>query len=127
MARARAASRDLVPGLALLVATQGSLLFFDPDARASGLHLAWAMSPLVAIGLLAWGQVRALRRCDELQRLMQLTAMAVGFGAFAVCSAVVGVLQGGGIGDPVQQTQLVFFVGVMAWVVAQVAAERWSG
>lgn len=118
VARERAAIRDLIPGLAVLVVTQGTLIVLDPDTTSSAWHLAWALSPLIGIGLLVWGQVRILRRSDERERLAQLAAMALGFGVFAVSLAVVGVLQGADLGNPIQQTQITFAVGIVAWVVA---------
>lgn len=124
VARTRAAVRDLLPGLAALLVTQGSLLVADPDASSSGWHLVWALSPLIGIGLLMWGQLRILRRSDERERREQLTAMSVGFGVFAVLLATVGVLQGAGIGDAVQQTQVTFIVGMLAWVAALVILWR---
>ena len=87
VARERAATRDLIPGLAALLVTQGTLIAVDPDATSSAWHLAWALSPLIAIGLLVWGEVRILRRSAEL-------------------------------GNPVQQTQITFAVGIVAWVTA---------
>lgn len=118
VARERAATRDLIPGLVVLVVTQGTLIALDPDTTSSAWHLAWALSPLIGIGLLVWGQVRILRRSDERERLAQLAAMAFGFGVFAVSLAVVGVLQGADLGNPIQQTQITFAVGIVAWVAA---------
>jgi hypothetical protein len=118
VARDRAARRDLLPGLVALVVTEGSLMIADPNASAGPAQLAWSLSPLVAIGLLVWGQLRILGRSDERERLQQLTAMAVGFGVFAVSLAAVGVLQSADIGDAVQQTQITFVVGILAWVAA---------
>ena len=109
---------DLLPGLVALLITQGSLLVADPDPTSSGWHLAWSLTPLIAIALLAGGQVRVLRRSDELERFKQLTAMSFGFGVFAVLLASVGVLQGAGIGDAVQQTQITFIAGIVAWAAA---------
>ncbi len=103
VARERAASRDLLPGLVLLLLTEGTLLVADPDAGSSPGHLAWALSPLLAIGLLAWGQVRVLQRADERERLQHLTAMAVGFGVVIVTLAAVGVLQAADLGDPAHE------------------------
>lgn len=122
--RERAAYRDLLPGLVLLLVTQGSLLIADPDATSSGGHLAWALSPLLAIGLLVWGQARVMRRADERERLQQLTAMSVGFGVVITLLAAAGVLQGADIGDAAQQTQITFILGIAAWVVALEVTRR---
>jgi hypothetical protein len=118
VARERAAWHDLLPGLVALLVTEGSLVIADPDASSSGWHLAWSLSPLVAIALLAWGQFRVLRRADERERLQQLTAMAVGFGVFSVLLAVAGVLQAADVGDAQQQMQVTFIVGIVSWVAA---------
>ena len=114
--RARAAWRDLLPGLIVLVATEVSLILGAPDAGAGAGELVWSLSPLVAIGLLAWGQLRVLRRSDELERLQQLTAMAVGFGVLVVSLAAVGVLLAADLGDATQLTQLTFVAGIVAWI-----------
>ena len=101
-----------------LALTQGSLIVADPDARSSVWHLLWSLSPIGAVAVLAWGQIRVVHRSDERERLVQLSAMAVGFGVLIVALAVVGVLQGADIGDPRQQTQLSFVAGVLAWVAS---------
>jgi hypothetical protein len=116
--RKRAAMRDLIPGLVALVVAEATLIAADPDATSSGWHLVWSLSPLIGIGMLAWGQVRILRRSDEWERLGQLSAMSIGFGVFAVLLAGVGVLQAAGIGDVVQLMQITFFAGIAAWVAA---------
>ncbi len=123
-ARRRAASRDLAPGMLLLVASQGSLIALDPDASTSGWHLAWALSPLVGIALLVWAQLRMLARSDERERAVELSAMAIGFGVVIISLAVLGVLQSADIGDLRQQVQLVTMVGVGAWAIASTALRR---
>lgn len=122
--RRRAASRDLVPGLVVLVVSQVSLIVADPDASASGWHLAWALSPLVGVGLLVWAQVRMLRRADERERVVVQSAMAIGFGVVITALAVVGVLQAAGIGDVRQQVQVTTILGIAAWVFAAWVLER---
>lgn len=120
-ARARAAGRELLPGLLLLAVTEVSLFVGDPDATAGAGELVWSLSPLAAIGLLAWGQVRVVRRSDEFERIQQLSAMAVGFGVLVVCLAGVGVLLAADLGDATQLTQLTFTAGVVAWIGTLVA------
>lgn len=124
IARRGAASRDLLPGLAVLVVSQLSLIALSPDASASGWHLAWALSPLVGIGLLVWAQVRMLGRSDERERAFELSSMAIGFGVVIVALAGVGVLQAAGIGDIRQQVQITTVLGIGAWVVASLLLKR---
>ncbi|MFZ4519883.1 MAG: hypothetical protein ACOYOP_15950 [Microthrixaceae bacterium] len=124
VANERAAVRDLLPGLVLLLVTEASLLVADPEASAGGWTMAWSLSPLVAVGLLVWGQVRILQRADERERSVQLAAMAVGFGVLATLLASVGVLRGAGVGDATQQLQLTFIAGIGAWIAALEVGRR---
>ena len=124
IARRRAASRDLIPGLAVLIVTQASLVAASPDASASGWHLAWALSPLVGIGLLASAQIRMLRRSDERELAVELSSMAIGFGLVLAALAVVGVLQAAEIGDARQQLQVTTAAGIAAWVAASAVLKR---
>jgi len=116
VAREHAAWRDAAPAIALLVITQGSLIGFDPRRPSDLAGVAWALSPLVAIAWLVCGQIRALRRADELQRLQQLQALSIGFAALVVLLIGVGLLHAAEIGDLAQQTQVVLMSGIFAWV-----------
>ena len=118
IARRHAASRDLAPGLVVLVVSQLSLIAVDPDPSAGGGHLAWALSPLAGIGLLVWAQLRMLRRSDERERAVELSAMAVGFAVVIPALAALGILQAAEIGEIRQQLQITTFLGIAAWVVA---------
>ena len=118
LARRRAASRDLAPGMVVLVVSQMSLIASDPDASAGGWQLLWALSPLIGIALLTWAQVKMLRRSDERERAIELTAMAVAFGVVITALATLGVLQAAEIGDIHQQLQITTVLGIAAWVVA---------
>jgi len=109
-----------------LALTQGSLIIVDPDANSSAWHRLWSLSPIGAIAILAWGQIRVVRRSDERERLVQLSAMAIAFAVLIVALAIIGVLQGADIGDPRQQTQLTFIAGVCAWVGALAILQRRS-
>ena len=124
IARRRAASRELLPGLALLIASEASLLALTPDASANALHLAWALSPLLGIGLLVWAQIRILRRSDERERAVELSAMAVAFGVVVAALAVAGVLQAAQIGDARQQLQITTGLGISAWIIASLLLRR---
>ncbi len=108
----------------MLVISQMSLIALDPDASAGPLHLAWALSPLVGIGLLVWAQVRILGRSDERERADELSAMAIGFGVVITALAAAGVLQAAGIGDARQQLQITTGLGIAAWIVASLLRKR---
>ena len=116
--RRRAILRDTAPAIAVLVVAQGSLLLLDPDGGASAWNLVWSLLPLLPAGWLVWAQLRSLRRADEYQRVLQLQAMAVGFGAMVLLSLTGGLLDAAGIGDASQSLQITFIVGVLTWVGA---------
>lgn len=124
LARRRASYRDLAPGLAVLIISELSLDAFEPDASAGGWRLAWALSPLVGIGLLVWAQLRMLQRSDERERAVELSAMAIGFGVVIAALAALGVLQASEIGDVGQQVQITTLVGIGSWVVASGVLKR---
>ncbi len=71
--------RDVAPAMVALVAVQGSLIALDPDGGASLANVVWSLLPLVPFTWLVWAQVRSLRRADERQRILQMSAMATGF------------------------------------------------
>ena len=114
--RDQAAMRDVVPAMVALVAVQGSLIALDPDGGASWANVAWALLPLVPFTWLVWAQVRSLRRADERQRILQLSAMATGFAVVMVIALAGGLLDGAGLGSPRQSLQLVFIGGTIAWL-----------
>jgi len=125
VARYRAAVRDTMPALVTLVVVQGSLVLLDPDGGASGWNLSWSVPPLVPALWLVWAQLRSLRRADEYQRIVQLEAMAIGFGTVIVLSLAGGLLDGAGIGDPRQSLQVTFILGILAWIAA-LAIKTWQ-
>jgi hypothetical protein len=116
--RQRAFRNDVVPAMALLVVTQGSLLLLDPDAGASVWNVVWSLLPMVPAGWLVWAQLRSLRRADEYQRLIALQAMAVGFGAVILLALLGGLLDAAGIGSAAQSLQITFIAGVLTWIGA---------
>ena len=123
-ARDQAARRDILPAVVLLLAVQASLIALDPDGRGSAGNLAWSLLPAVPAIWLVWSQLRSLRRADERQRMMQLQAMAVGFGSMIFLSFAGGLLDAAGIGSARQSLQVTFIVGTLAWVLALVIGAR---
>ena len=98
--------------------TQASLVLLDPDGRTSPWNVVWSLLPLIPALWLVWAQVRGLRRADEYQRMMQLEAMAIGFGAVTMLALLGGLLDAAGIGDPRQSLQVTFIVGILVWIGA---------
>lgn len=114
--RDQAAMRDVAPAMVALIAVQGSLILLDPDGGASLANVVWSLLPLLPFAWLVWAQVRSLRRADERQRILQLSAMATGFAVVMVIALAGGLLDGAGLGSPRQSVQLVFIGGTLAWL-----------
>jgi hypothetical protein len=118
VARDRALLRDIAPGLVALVVTQGSLVVLDPDGTASGWNVVWSLLPMIPAAWLVWAQLRSLKRADEYQRVVQLEALAIGFGAVTMLALLGGLLDAAGIGDPRQSLQVTFIAGILVWIGA---------
>lgn len=103
---------------------QASLVLLDPDGGANGWNLVWSLLPLLPAGWLVWAQLRSLRRADEYQRIVQLEAMAIGFGTVIVLSLAGGLLDAAGIGDSRQSLQVTFILGILSWIGA-LAVNTW--
>ncbi|HET6262075.1 MAG TPA: hypothetical protein VFG99_07530 [Chloroflexia bacterium] len=91
----------------------------DPDA-------AWripvALLPVVPAILLMMAFVRYMRGIDELQRQIQLEALALGFGGTAVLTFGYGFLQG--VGLPLLNWTFVFPLMVGLWGIGVAIAGR---
>ena len=116
VARNRALMLDVLPGVVALVALQVSLLMVDPDGRASVGNLLWSLLPIAPAIWLVASQVRGLRRADELQRIDQLEALAVGFAVAVLVAFAGGLADAAGIGSTRQSLQLAFILPVVAWI-----------
>ncbi|HWH15819.1 MAG TPA: hypothetical protein VNT51_13840 [Miltoncostaeaceae bacterium] len=110
--------------MVVLVVSQMSLIAAGPDASDGGWQLAWALSPLVGIGLLVWAQLRMLGRSDERERTLELYAMAIAFGVVITALAALGTVQAAGIGDIRQLLQVMTVLGIATWVGASVVLRR---
>ena len=120
--RRRAASRDLVPGLAVLIVSEASLIAMSPDA--SGWQLAWALSPVLGLGLLGWAQIRIFRRADERERAYELLAMAIAFGVVMFALGGVSALQTAGLGETGHLLQITTGLGIAAWILTSLFLKR---
>ncbi len=115
-ARGRAALRDAVPFVVVIVALQVPVYLLNPNGERTAWFLVWSFAPLVPVLWFMWAQVRSLRRADEYQRMRQLEAMAVGFGTMILLSLAGGLLEVARMGDPRQSLQVTFIGGVLAWI-----------
>lgn len=91
-----------------------------PDDNPTGAHRALAAAPALAgVGLVA-AYVRFFHGLDELQQLIQLKALAVGFGVAMLSALAFGLASFPG--DPSTLSQfapmIVFCLGMTGWGVA---------
>ena len=115
--------RDMVPsilGYAVALAVVLSLVGDEVDSAGE-----WALMLMPVVPAL-WGvraAVRHLRRVDEYQRLLQLEAMAAGFGVAMVGALTLGFVGAGG-GTTTAGGWAVFGAGMVTWGLVALAPSR---
>jgi hypothetical protein len=85
-------------------------------------RLAVAMLPLLAPPLMAWAVVRQLRRLDELQRRIQLEALALSFMVTALVTLSYGFLEN--VGFPALNMVWVWPLMGSFWIIGLLIG-RW--
>jgi len=111
----RAVLREATPAILALLATEAIVMSVHLDGAANRWDVALALLPVLPAVWLGWTQLRSLQRADEYQRLVQLEAMAVGFGTALLVALVGGLVDSAGVGSAAQSLQLTFILGVLAW------------
>jgi hypothetical protein len=115
--------RDMLPSiLGYVVVLTLVLSLVGDDVETVG---EWALLVLPVVPAL-WGVravVRHLRRVDEYQRLLQLEAMAAGFGVAMVAALTLGFVGIGGFATPAAGW-LVYGAGMLTWALAALAQGR---
>ncbi|WP_157964082.1 hypothetical protein [Actinocorallia populi] len=116
-AQARQAWRDWLPGVAVMAALavvqEAGLFGSDGSAR-----VAWSLANAIPALLLGWAVWRGLRRADEYQRVLQLEAMALGFGCLLFGVFVAGLLDASSVGDLRRSVQISLAASVLVWAAA---------
>lgn len=106
--------RDMLPaivGYAVLLAIAVAVVGDDVESIGE-----WAITLAPAIPAL-WGVravVRHLRRVDDYQRMLQLEAMASGFGVAMVVALTLGIVGAAGVAS-VATGWIVYGAGMLAW------------
>lgn len=86
----------------------------------SAWRILWALLPVLPVGWALWAVVRHLRRVDELQQLLLLQGLGVGFAAAMLASITVGFLGIAGL-DMRFAGWIVYGVGMLAWIIGAAA------
>ncbi len=81
-----------------------------------------ALSPMLPAGLMVWVMLRQLRRMDELQRRVQLEALAMAFAGTAFISLSYGFLEG--LGYPRLSMFVVWPLMAALWMLGLLLASK---
>lgn len=124
--RAASASylREFLPAIVgYVVVLVAILLFVDLETSGSWRYLVAVLPVVPAL----WG-VRAisrhLRRVDEMQRSIQVDAMAAGFGVAMITALTIGFLAMAGLDANRWGPWLIYSSGMLGWLVAATSASR---
>ena len=113
-------------GLALLAYAAlltGSITWLSRDSSfASPWRDLIALSPMLPGALMVWAILRQLRRLDELQRRIQLEAIALAFAGTAFITFSYGFLEG--LGYPHLSMFMVWPLAAVLWILGLVLATR---
>ena len=107
---------------ALLVASN---LIDDAVRPTGGMRIALALTPMICAACAGWAVMRCIWRMDELQRRIQLDAIAIGFLATALITFGWGFAEEAGA--PRLSAFLVWPVMAVAWMAGLLIARRRYG
>ncbi len=84
-----------------------------------------AMTPMIPAAGACWAMLRQVRRIDEMQRRVQLEALAISFAGTALITFSYGFLEG--VGYPRMSMFVVWPIMATLWVVALFVCHRRYG
>ncbi len=94
--RARSGRRSILAALAWAVAYFVASFYLTATERGGSLRLVIALLPLPFFALYLWWAVRNAREMDELQRRIQLEALAIGLPTAVFLAMALGLVQKAG-------------------------------
>lgn len=116
--------RDFVPGIVGYAVVLAVVLSLVGDRVDEPGEWALLMLPIVPALWVLRAVLRHLRRIDEYQRLLQLEALATGFGVAMIASLTLGFVGVGGVATRAAGW-IVYGVGMASWgLVAAVQGHR---
>lgn len=98
---------------AMLIVSQ-RLLAGDPD-YSTAIRIALSLAPMAPAAFLCWTIVRSIGRLDEMQRKLQLEALALAFAGTALITFGYGFLEG--VGLPKLSMFIVWPLMATLWVI----------
>ena len=124
-ARSRAYLRDFAPAMAAYTVVVVAVGTWGGLGGDSPWRYAWALLPVLPVGLVVRAVARGLRRSDEYARLLQLRALAVSFAAAMLASVALGMLAIAGAPLSAELLPwLVFGAGMLTWIVSAALSGR---
>ena len=116
-------TRELGGALVIYAALLVASIYLTRALHPGGLaRYAIVLTPMLGIVACVWAIVRQLRRLDEMQRRIQLEALAISFAGFAFGSLAWGFAESAGA--PHLPTFLIWPVMAALWVVGGFIAHR---
>ncbi len=114
----REAFRDALPAVVALIVAHAVISQVTLDADKHWWHGTIALIPTLPLIWLGWAQWRSIQRADELQRMSQLQALAIGFAVSMIVASAGGLLLVASVGTGPMYLQLTFVTGILAWAAA---------
>ena len=107
--------REFVPAItAYAIVLAAVLVAVDEDTPGAAIWILLPVLPLIGVAVAVY---RSVKRADEYSRLLQLEAMALGFGATTIASLILGFL--GIVGAaPDYGGWLIFSAGMLTWALS---------
>jgi len=105
--------------VAALFVSNGLLTAFEPD---HALKIFILLLPMIPAAAVCWSVIRQIRRVDEMQRTIQLEALAIAFAATALTTFSYGFLESAGF--PKLSMFAVWPLMAGFWIVGGVIAQR---
>lgn len=116
--------REFLPAVIGYAGVLAAIIVLVDFESAGAWKLAVALVPLIPA---VWGClaiVRHLQRVDELQRQIQLSGMATGFGVAMITAITFGFLAMAGLEAGRVGPWIIYAAGMLAWLVGNALASR---
>ena len=117
---ARAYLREFIPAMVGYVLVLGTIIVLVDFRTAGAWRYPVALLPVIPA---LWGMravSRHLGRIDEMQRALQVGAMAAGFGVAMITSITIGFLAVAGLNTNRWGTWVIYGAGMLTWGAAVV-------
>jgi hypothetical protein len=116
----RAYLREFTPAVVGYVLVLGIIIVLVDFRTAGAWRYPVALLPVIPALWGMWAVFRHLGRIDEMQRALQVDAMAAGFGVAMISSITIGFLALAGLNTNRWGTWIIYSAGMLTWGIASV-------